>query len=148
MVVLLEASPISTEELGRSVRVTIRILVTCLTKALLPRLLSLAGRPALGRVVVVPNFLHLRTMQATVFLGNFNATDIFLGGSVPQHNPVSAFFSPPNCVPQSRQKTHPTPEINYLLDKVSEIQVKMLNGFRERKFCGESYLMSRVFSVV
>ena len=51
--------------------------VTSLTKALLPRLLSLAGWPALGRVLVVPNFFHLRTMEATVFLGTFNAADIF-----------------------------------------------------------------------
>uniref|UniRef100_A0A674DSH4 Rhotekin a n=1 Tax=Salmo trutta TaxID=8032 RepID=A0A674DSH4_SALTR len=51
MVVLLEGSPISTEELRSSVRVIIGFLVTSLTKALLPRLLSLAGRPALGRVL-------------------------------------------------------------------------------------------------
>jgi hypothetical protein len=42
MVVLLEGSPISTEELWSSVRVTIGFLVTSLTKALLP-LLLLAG---------------------------------------------------------------------------------------------------------
>jgi hypothetical protein len=41
MVVLLEGSPISTEEIWSSVRVTIRFLFTSLTKALLPRLLSL-----------------------------------------------------------------------------------------------------------
>jgi hypothetical protein len=51
-------------------------LVTSLTKALLSLLLSLAGRPALGRVLVVPNFFHLRMMEATVFLGTFNAADI------------------------------------------------------------------------
>jgi hypothetical protein len=38
MVVLLEGSPISTEELWSSVRVTLGFLVTSLTKALLPRL--------------------------------------------------------------------------------------------------------------
>jgi hypothetical protein len=43
---------------------------------LLPRLLSLAGRPALGRVLVVPNFFHIRVMEATVCLGTFNAVDI------------------------------------------------------------------------
>ena len=42
-----------------------------------PWLLSLAGRPALGRVLVVPNFFHLRMMEAIVFLGTFNAADIF-----------------------------------------------------------------------
>ena len=49
MVVLLEGSPISTEELWSSVRVTIGFLITSLTKALFPRLLSLAGRPALRK---------------------------------------------------------------------------------------------------
>ena len=42
-----------------------------------PWLLSLAGQPALGRVLVVPNFFNLRMMEATVFLGIFNAADIF-----------------------------------------------------------------------
>ena len=46
-----------------------------------PRMLSLAGWPALGRVLVVPNFFHLRIMEATVLLGNFN-TDILY--SLPQ----------------------------------------------------------------
>ncbi len=41
-----------------STRVTIRFLVTTLTKALLHQLLSLARRPALGRVLVVSNFFH------------------------------------------------------------------------------------------
>ena len=53
MVVLLEGSRISKEELWSSLRVTIGFLVTSLINALLPRLLSLAGQPALGRVVVV-----------------------------------------------------------------------------------------------
>ena len=48
MVVILEGSPISTEEVWNSVRVTIGFLVTSLKKAFLPGLLSLAGRPALG----------------------------------------------------------------------------------------------------
>ena len=77
MVVLLEGSPISTEKLWSSVRVTIGFLVTSLTKALLYRMLSLAVRPALGRVLVLPNFFHLRMIEATVFLGTFNAADIF-----------------------------------------------------------------------
>ena len=53
-----------------SVALSVWFLVTSLTKALLPRLPSLAGRPALGRVLVVPNFFHLRMMEATVFLRN------------------------------------------------------------------------------
>ena len=68
MVVLLKGSPISTEELWSYVRVTIEFLVTSLTKALFYRLLSLAGWPALGRVLVVPNVFQLRMMEAMVFL--------------------------------------------------------------------------------
>ena len=52
-------------------------LVTSLTKALLPQLLSLARWPALGSVLVVPNFFHLRIMEATVFLGTFHAAEMF-----------------------------------------------------------------------
>ena len=43
-------------------------LVTSLTKAPLPWLLSLAGRPGLGWVFVVPNFFHLGMMEVNVFL--------------------------------------------------------------------------------
>ena len=68
MVVLLDGSPISTEELWNSVRVTIVFLVTSLTNALLPRLLSLAGRPALH---------PFKNDEATVFFGIFNAAGIF-----------------------------------------------------------------------
>ena len=78
MVVFLEGSANSTEELWSYVRVTIRFLVTSLPTALLPRVLSLDGRPALGRVLVVPNFFHLRMKDVTVFLGTFNAAGIFL----------------------------------------------------------------------
>ena len=84
MVVLLEGSPISTEEHWSSVRVTIGFLVTSLIKANVPRLLSLAGWPALGRVLVVPNFFHLRMMESTVFLGTSR--------SVPRLNPVSVLY--------------------------------------------------------
>ena len=76
MDVLLEVSPISTEELWSSVRVTIGFLVTSLTKDFLPQLLSSAGRPALGRVLVVQYVFHLRMMEATVFSGTFNAAEI------------------------------------------------------------------------
>ncbi|XP_055777983.1 uncharacterized protein LOC129854878 [Salvelinus fontinalis] len=65
------------EEPWISVRVTVGFLVTSLAKVLLPRLLSLALRPALGRVFVVPNIFHLRMMEATVFLGTFNAAEMF-----------------------------------------------------------------------
>ena len=78
MVVLLEGYLIATEELWSYVRVTIRFVVTSLTKALLDRLLSLAGWPALGRVLVVTNFFLLRLMEATVFLRSFNAAGMLL----------------------------------------------------------------------
>ena len=80
MVSLLEVSPIPTEELWSSVRVTFGSLVTSMTKALLPRLLSMAGRTALGRVME----------EATVFLVTFNAADNFWYPfpDLCQHNPV------------------------------------------------------------
>ena len=77
MVVLLEGSSISTEELWSTVSVTIGFSFTSLTKAFLPRLIRLNGRPALGRVLVVPNLFHLRMTKATVFLGTFNAAEMF-----------------------------------------------------------------------
>ena len=57
--------------------VTIRFLVTSLTEALLLRLFSLAGQPALGGVLMVLNFFHLRMMEATVLLGTFNDAEMF-----------------------------------------------------------------------
>ena len=67
----LEVSPISTQDLWISDRVSIRFLITSLTKALLPRMLSLAGWPALGRV---HNF---RIMEASMLLGTFKAAEFF-----------------------------------------------------------------------
>ena len=87
MVVLLDGSPISTEKLQSSVRVTIGFLVTSLTKTLLPRLPILAMRLALGRVLVVPNIFHLR-MKATVVLGGLQSCRSF----VPRHNHVSELY--------------------------------------------------------
>ena len=72
MVVLLEGSPISTEELWSSVRVTIGCLVTTLTKALLPRLLSLVRQPTLGSLGA-SKLLPLKN----VLLGTFDATEMF-----------------------------------------------------------------------
>ena len=51
-------------------------LVTSLTKALLPWSLSLDCWPALGRVLVVPNFFHLRMMEQKMFL--YPSPDLFL----------------------------------------------------------------------
>ena len=89
MDVLLEGSTISTKELWNSVRVTIVFLVTSLTKALLPQLLSLARRKALGRI-----FFHLRMMKATVFLGTFNDAEMFwyLSSNLYFNNPVSELY--------------------------------------------------------
>uniref|UniRef100_A0A8C7MAY4 N-acetylneuraminic acid synthase a n=1 Tax=Oncorhynchus kisutch TaxID=8019 RepID=A0A8C7MAY4_ONCKI len=47
-----DGPPISTEELWRSFRVTIGFLVTSLTKALLPRLLSLLRKSVVSKVVI------------------------------------------------------------------------------------------------
>ncbi len=73
---------------------TIRFLVTTLDKALLPQSLSLAVQPTLGRVLVVPNFFHLRIMEATSHWDlqccrNFSVP--FLR-SVPRYNPVLAVY--------------------------------------------------------
>ena len=76
MVVLLEGSPLSTEELELC-QSDFRVLGHLPDRCSSPQLLSLAERPALGRVLVVPNFFHLKMMEATVFLGTFNAADIF-----------------------------------------------------------------------
>ena len=78
MVVLLEVSSISTQKLWSSTRVTTGFFITSLTKALLPWLLNLAGLPALGRVLDVPNFFHLRIMKAPGLLGTFNAAGYFV----------------------------------------------------------------------
>ena len=70
MVVLLEGSPISTEDLWSPVRVTIGFLVTSQTKALLIQLLSFDEQPDVGRVLVVPNFFHLRMNQIKLYLSH------------------------------------------------------------------------------
>ena len=74
MVVLLGVSPISSQRISGAQP---EFLFTPLTKALLPRLLSLAGQPTLGRVLVVPNFIHLKIMGATVLLGTFKQQNLF-----------------------------------------------------------------------
>jgi hypothetical protein len=51
--------------------------------------------PALGRVLVVPDFYHLGMMEATVLLGTFNAAELLLvpfPRSVPRQNPVSELY--------------------------------------------------------
>ena len=78
MVGLVELSPISTQDLWSSARVTIRFLVTSLTKALLPWLLSWARRPDLGGALVVPNFFHFKNYGNHCALGNLQCSRIFL----------------------------------------------------------------------
>ena len=94
MVVLLEGSPISTEELWSSVRVTVMILATSLTKALLPRFLSLAGQPALGTVLVVPNFFHLKYWRLRCSWGPSKLPTLLVPfpRSVPRHTLVSELY--------------------------------------------------------
>ena len=59
-----------------------------------PQLLSLAGWPALGRILVVPNHFHFRMMEATVFLGPSMLQKCLVPfpRSVPRHNPVSEVY--------------------------------------------------------
>ena len=73
---------------------TIEFMVTSLTKALLPQLLSLAEQPALGRVLVVPNFFHLKMTEATVFLGPsmLQKKLVPFPRSVLRHNAVSELY--------------------------------------------------------
>ena len=95
MVVLLEGSPMSTEQHLSSIRVTFRCLFTSLTKAFLPQLPRLAWGPVLGRLLVVPNFFQvLRMMEATVLLGTFNAAEMFWYPSpdLCLNNPISELY--------------------------------------------------------
>ena len=99
MVVRLEDSPISTEELWSSVRVTIGFLVTSLTKALLPRLLNLAGRLALGRVLMVSfKLLPFKNDGSHCVLGDLQCcrnVSVPFPRSVPRHNLVYRQFLAP-----------------------------------------------------
>ena len=79
MVDFVELSHISLLHLWSSATVIFGFFFTSLTKVLLPQLLAcLAGQPGLGRVLVVPNFFHLRIMEATVLLGTLSAAEILL----------------------------------------------------------------------
>jgi hypothetical protein len=74
MVVLLEGSPISTEELWSSVKSDHRVLGHLPAQGLSP-LIAQFGRAASSRKSL--SGFHLRIMEATVFLGTFNTADIF-----------------------------------------------------------------------
>ncbi|MBN3287792.1 CP2K1 protein, partial [Polyodon spathula] len=71
-------SPISAIERCTSFRVVIGLLVAFLTNALLTRLLSLGGRPALSRFWVVPYAFHFLKINLTVLQGIFSAFEMFL----------------------------------------------------------------------
>ena len=91
MVLLLEGSPISTQKLWSSVRVTIGFLVTSLTKALLLRLLfgqAASSRKSLGG----SKLLSFKNDGGHHVLGDLQCSRHFLVSfqrSVPRHNPVS-----------------------------------------------------------
>ena len=94
MPILLEGSPISTEELWSSVRVTIGFLVISLTKALRPQLLSLARRPALGSLGGSKLFT-CKNNGGQCVLGDLQCCRNSLvpfPRSVSQHNPVSELY--------------------------------------------------------
>ena len=80
----------TTEELWGSIRVTIGFLVTS-PMPFSPDCFYLARRPVRGRVLVVPNFFHLRMMEATVFLDLQCCRNVLVPfpRSVSRHNPVS-----------------------------------------------------------
>ena len=92
MVVLLEGSPIFTEELWSSVRVTIRFLVTSLTEALLPRFLRVASsRMTLGRSKLLP-FNNDGGHCVVGYLQCRRHLLVPFPRSVPLHNPVYELY--------------------------------------------------------
>ena len=95
MVVLMEGSLISTEELWSSVRVTIGFLITFLTKALLSRLLSLAGRASSWKSLGGSKLLPFKDDGVHCVLGDLQCCRNVLvpvPRSVPRHNPVSDIY--------------------------------------------------------
>ncbi len=94
MVDFLQLSPISRMHLWSSATVIFGFFFTSL-KGSSPPIAQFAGRPALGRVLVVPNVFHLRIMEAHCALRNLKCSRIFfvtLARSVPCHNSVSELF--------------------------------------------------------
>ena len=74
MVVLLEGSPISTEELCQNHH---RVLGHLPDQGPSPTIAQFGWAASSRKVLVVPNSFHLRIMEATVFLGTFNAAECF-----------------------------------------------------------------------
>lgn len=77
----------SVQNLRGSARVTTGLTVTFLDKAFL-------AQPALGRILVVPNFSHLGITEATLQLGTLMLhIYLFNFRAFPRHNPVSELCS-------------------------------------------------------
>jgi hypothetical protein len=57
-------------------------------------LVTLASQPGPGKVLVVPNFFHLRMMEANVFLDLQSCRNVLVPfpRSVPRHNPISELY--------------------------------------------------------
>ena len=94
MVVLLEGSPISTEELRSSVRVTIGFLVASLTKGLLPHFAQFGQASSSRMSLGASNLLTFKNDGGHCVLGDLQCCRNVLvpfPRSVPRHSPVSAF---------------------------------------------------------
>jgi hypothetical protein len=76
MVVLLEGSPVSTYELWTSASDHL-VLGHLPDQGPSAPTAQFGRRPAIGRVVELPNFFNLRMMEANVFIGTFNAAEMF-----------------------------------------------------------------------
>ena len=95
MVVLLEGSPISTEDLWSSVRVTIRFLVPSLTKALLPQLLKFGRETSSRKSIGGSKLFPFKNDVGHCVLENLQCCgNVFVPfrRSVPRHNPVSEHY--------------------------------------------------------
>lgn len=81
MIVFLERCPLSPQRMAGALTdwLTVGFLVTSLSKALLPWLLSLDGRPDLEKALPLWNFFHLQMMEA-VFIETFKAASFFFSG--------------------------------------------------------------------
>lgn len=82
VIVLLEVSPLSTQQCWSFVRVASGYWSRPWLRLFYPWSLRLAGQSTLGRVLVVPNVLHLKMMEATVVIGTCSVAKDFLYLSV------------------------------------------------------------------
>ena len=77
MVVLLEVSPISTQDLSSSARVAIRFLVTSLTKALLPPIAQFGQEASSGKSPGCSKLVPFKNYGGHCTLGNLQCNIIF-----------------------------------------------------------------------